>query len=401
MGKFGKKNVVSLDPSTYIVGLLGESGIGKTTTMYKMCDKLFGEDGYIIFDLGKEVGTTCINGVVAEIIENYKKFIEVTDDIIKNKETDYPNLKVVVGDTIDQLFDFAEPYMVKMYNQEHLGEKDFRPAKTINAVEGGFMKGQDRLIDMVLDRIFKLRSVGVGFWYTGHVKNRSNDDVFTGESYDMLTTSMSQRYFNAVKNKTHILGIAYIDRSVETEEYGEENPITKKKKTRNKVTAENRKVKFRDSGYTADSKSRFADITEEITLDVDEFINAINEAIAAEANKDSSDKPKKAKSVKKIETVKEPEPEIEEEEINETEEIEENVNDLDTSDADDIFADDEPPFDLDEEPFDEEAVKDQIRKLHKVANPNTKKLVKEILGGVKLNDVHDANILNKALEALK
>lgn len=399
MGKFGKKNVVNLDPSTYIVGLLGESGIGKTTTMYKMCDKLFGEDGYIILDCGKEVGTTCINGVVAEPIENYKKFIEVTDDIIKNKETDYPDLKVLIGDTLDQLFDLAEPYMVKVYNQEHLGEKDFRPAKTINAVEGGFMKGQDRLIDMVLDRIFKLRSVGVGFWYTGHVKNRSNDDVFTGESYDMLTTSMSQRYFNAVKNKTHILGIAYIDRSVETEEYGEENPITKKKKTRNKVTAENRKVKFRDSGYTADSKSRFADITEEITLDVDEFINAINEAIAAEANKDSSDKSKKAKSVKKVVPVKETEPEIEEE-LEVVEEIEEVDNLPTASDEDDIFADDEPPFDLDEEPFDEEAVKDQIRKLHKVANPNTKKLVKEILGGAKLNDVHDAEILNKALKAL-
>ena len=395
MGKYGKKNVVNLDPSTYIVGLLGESGIGKTTTMYKTCDKLFGEDGYIILDCGKEVGTTCIDGVVAEPVETYKKFIEVTDDIIKNKETDYPELKVVVGDTLDQLFDLAEPYMVKMYNQEHLGEKDFRPAKTINAVEGGFMKGQDRLIEMLLDRIFKLRSVGVGFWYTGHVKNRSNDDVFTGESYDMLTTSMSQRYFNAVKNKTHILGIAYIDRSVETEEYGEENPITKKKKTRNKVTAENRKVKFRDSGYTADSKSRFADITEEITLDVDEFIQAINDAISAEANKGSA-KPKKAKKTAPVKEV-----------VSEVEEVQEEVSDIEDDVVVNVVGSDEAPFDLDdaddifaEEEFDEEAVKDQIRKLHKAANPETKKIVKGILGGAKLNEVHDAETLNNILEAL-
>lgn len=395
MGKFGKKNVVNTDPSTYIVGLLGESGIGKTTTMYKTCDKLFGEDGYIILDCGKEVGTTCINGVVAEPIENYKKFIEVTDDIIKNKETDYPALKVLVGDTLDQLFDLAEPYLVKIYNQEHLGEKDFRPAKTINAVEGGFMKGQDRLIDMLLDRIFKLRAVGVGFWYTGHVKNRSNDDVFTGESYDMLTTSMSQRYFNAVKNKTHILGIAYIDRSVEVEEYGEENPITKKKKTRNKVTAENRKIKFRDSGYTADSKSRFSDIVEEISLDSDEFIKAIQDAIAAEAGKNTASTPTKAK---KATPVKELEPEIEE--------------NFEPDVASDPIEDDDPPFDMDDpeedydifadddvEPFDEDAIKEQIRKLHRSADPETKKLVKEILG-TKLNDVHDEETLNKALKAL-
>lgn len=391
MGKYGKKNVVNTDPSTYIIGLLGESGIGKTTTMYKVCEKLFGEDGYIILDCGKEVGTTCIDGVVAEPVETYKKFIEVTDDIIKNKETDYPHLKVVVGDTLDQLFDLAEPYMVKIYNQEHLGEKDFRPAKTINAVEGGFMKGQDRLIEVLLDRIFKLRSVGVGFWYTGHVKNRSNDDIFTGESYDMLTTSMSQRYFNAVKNKTHILGIAYIDRSVEIEEYGEENPITKKKKTRNKVTAENRKVKFRDSGYTADSKSRFANITEEITLDVDSFITAVTDAIASESGQTPAAKPKKSKPA----PVKEPEPEIEEEEIEEIEEI----DNLPTpSDEDDIFEVDEAPFDLDD--FDEDAIKAEIRALHKVADADTKKVVKEILGD-KLTSVHDEDTLKKALAALK
>lgn len=391
MGKYGKKNIVNTDPSTYIIGLLGESGIGKTTTMYKVCEKLFGEDGYIILDCGKEVGTTCIDGVVAEPVETYKKFIEVTDDIIKNKAIDYPNLKVVVGDTLDQLFDLAEPHMVKLYNQEHLGEKDFRPAKTINAVEGGFMKGQDRLIDVLLDRIFKLRSVGVGFWYTGHVKNRSNDDIFTGESYDMLTTSMSQRYFNAVKNKTHILGIAYIDRSVETEEYGEENPITKKKKTRNKVTAENRKVKFRDSGYTADSKSRFANITEEITLDVDSFITAVTDAIASESGQTAPSKSKKAKPA----PVKEPEPEIEEEEIEEIEEI----DNLPTpSDEDDIFEVDEAPFDLDD--FDEDAIKAEIRALHKVADADTKKSVKEILGN-KLTEVHDEETLKKALAALK
>jgi hypothetical protein len=139
-----------------------------------------------------------------------------------------------------------------------------------------------------------------------------------------------------------------------------------------------------------------ADITEEITLDVDEFIKAINDAINAEANKNSS----KAKKAKRVAPVKEPEPEIEEEEIEVVEEIEEVNNLPDASDEDDIFAADEVPFDLDDEPFDEEAVKEQIRKLHKAASPETKKAVKAILGGAKLNEVHDAETLNKVLEAL-
>lgn len=377
--KFGKKNVINMDLSRYIFGLLGESGIGKTTTMYKMCEKLFGEDGYIVLDCGKEVGTNCINGVVAERIETYKKFIEVTDDIIKNKETDYPELKVVIIDTLDQLFDIGEPYLVKLYNQEHMGEKNFIPAKTINAAEGGFMHGQDRLIDMILDRVFKLYDCGVGVWYTGHVKNRSSDDVFTGESYDQLTTSMSKRYFDSVKNKTHFLGIAYIDRSMEEEEYGEQNPITKKRKTRNKITSEARKVKFRDDSYTADSKCRFALIIDEVALDSDELIEAMQNAIKAEADKTS------AKPAPKKEAKPAPAPVV--------------VEDIE---------DDEPPFDigLDEESdmeFDFDAIRTEIRNKNKAGTKEQKAEVKALLTatGKKLDELDDIEVLTKMLEVFE
>lgn len=382
MGKYGKKNVVNTDLSRYIFGLLGESGIGKTTTMYKICDKLFGEDGYIVLDCGKEVGTNCINGVVSERIENYKKFIEVTDDIIKNKATDYPNLKVVVGDTIDQLFDIGEPYLVKLYNQEHMGEKNFTPVKTINAVEGGFMHGQDRLIEMVLDRIFKLYDCGVGFWYTGHVKNRSSDDVFTGESYDQLTTSMSQRYFNSVKNKTHFLGIAYIDRAMEEEEYGEQNPITKKRKTRNKITSEARKVKFRDDSYTADSKCRFASIIDEVSLDEDELIEAMRNAINEEVNR----VPVTASTPK---ATKKPAPAP----------VEIEPDDIDEDESSDI------PFDVDDDldapiEVDFNALRTEIRNKNKAGTAEQKKQVKAIIAstGLKLDQIEDIEVLTNILE---
>lgn len=375
MGKYGKKNKINTDLSRYIFGLLGESGIGKTTTMYKICEKLFGEDGYIVLDCGKEVGTNCINGVVAERIETYKKFIEVTEDIIKNKNTDYPDLKVVIIDTLDQLFDIGEPHLVKLYNQEHMGEKNFVACKTINSVEGGFMHGQDRLIEMVLDRIFKLYDCGVGVWYTGHVKNRSSDDVFTGESYDQLTTSMSQRYFLSVKNKTHFLGIAYIDRSMEEEEYGEQNPITKKRKTRNKITSEARKVKFRDDSYTADSKCRFSAIIDEVPLDADALIEAMKDAIKAEVNRVPSVEPKKP--------TEKPAPTIEPE-------------------------DDEPPF-SEEEAMDEEsgmeydfaAIRTEIRNLHKKASPEQKAKIKELRAGVSLDNIDNIEVLEAMLEVLR
>lgn len=285
---YGKKNVISTDLSRLVFGLLGEPGIGKSSTIYKMAEQEFGEDSYLLLDVGSEWGSEYIYGVMAEQTETFKKFLDVTNDIIKNKSTEYPNLKVVIIDTIDALFEIGEPYLVKLYNQEHIGEKNFKPATTINAAEGGFMHGQDRLIEIVVNQIVKLRKVGVGVWYTGHVKRRSNDDAFTGETYDMITTNMSQRYFAAIRNKSHAIGIAYIDRILTEQEIGKENPVTHEKKTITKVVSESRKVKFRDDSYIADSKSRLANITEEVLLDADEILQALKDAISSANNVDGN-----------------------------------------------------------------------------------------------------------------
>jgi hypothetical protein len=335
---YGKKNVISTDLSKVILGLLGEPGIGKTSTIYKMAEEEFGEEGYLLLDIGSEWGSEYINGVVAEQTETFKKFLEVTNDIIKNKDTEYPNLKVVICDTIDALFEIGEPYLVKLYNQEHIGEKNFKPATTINAAEGGFMHGQDRLIEIVIDQIVKLRKAGVGFWYTGHVKRRSNDDAFSGETYDMITTNMSQRYFAAIRNKSHAIGIAYIDRTLTQQEVGKENPITKEKKIITRVVSESRKVKFRDDSYTADSKSRLANITEEVLLDADEILKALKDAINSANGVSSTNK----STVTKKNSVLEPTPIIEEED-----------------DLSSIAPDNDAPFDLDDDILDEEPTSEE------------------------------------------
>ena len=339
---YGKKNTISTDLSKIIFGLLGESGIGKTTTLYHMAETLFGDEGYLLLDMGSEYGSEYIEGVVAEPVETFKKFIDVVNDICKNKDKDYPNLKVVLVDTLDALFEIGEPYLTKLYNQEHMGEKNFVPAKTINAAEGGFMHGQDRLIDIIVDQFVKLRKAGVGVWYTGHVKRRSTDDVFSGDTYDQLTTSMSQRYFNAIKNKTHALGIAYIDRTLTQQEVGKENPVTHKKDVITKIVSESRKVKFRDDSYTADSKSRLKYIVDEVNLDENEIIKALQDAIAEEKKNPYSvtDSVVEKKTTKK--STKKAEP-VEEKPVKETVEVVDESAELpfDVEDDADIFGGDE------------------------------------------------------------
>ena len=361
---YGKKNVISTDLSRLIFGLLGEPGIGKTSTIYKMAEKEFGEDSYLLLDVGSEWGSEYIDGVVAEQTETFKKFLDVTNDIIKNKDTEYPNLKVVICDTIDALFEIGEPYLVKLYNSEHMGEKNFKPAVTINGAEGGFMHGQDRLIAIVINQIVKLRKVGVGFWYTGHVKRRSTDDAFSGESYDMITTNMSQRYFAAIRNKSHAIGIAYIDRTLTQQEIGKENPVTKEKKTITRIVSESRKVKFRDDSYTADSKSRLEGITEEVLLDADEVLQALREAVGASGSK-SITTPKKSTKPTSVPTpISEPDPEEDSKAADE---------DIDIFDEEETLQEEEAVVPVDKETL------TTIRANFKSADADTKSQVKSVL----------------------
>lgn len=382
MGKYGKKVVVSNQLNDFMVGVMAPSGFGKTTLMYETCEKLFGDEGYIIYDLGAEDGVAALNGVVAEKVETFKKFKLINDDIVKNKETDYPGLKVIVADTLDALFEIAEPYVINEWNRENMGQQGFKPATSINSVEGGFGKGLERVIDTVKKEIARLERVGVKFWWTAHVKEKDQTDLFTGNAYTTLTANMSMKYFNSIKNISHVVGFGYFDRTVEKQEVGEANIVTKKKKTRNTVVDETRKVKFRDSAMVADAKSRLKYIVDEIPLDSDEFIKAIKDAIEAERGGAPIEKAETPKTTKKTT----PAPVVVEDEPEEVDELDIEVDiDIDVE------------VEVEEDIFDADAARTEIRNLNKGGTPEQKAQVKATLNGVKLNDA-DVETLKAILE---
>ena len=369
---FGKRSEVSNNVWNYNIGVIGESGVGKTTLMANVCEKLVGSDGYILLNVGKEDGVSCLNGVTYENIENYKKWTDVTTDIIKNKNTDYPNLKVLVTDTLDQLFEITQPAVIKMYNNENIGNKDFKPAKTINQAYGGFGRGEDKVIEVLLDTIWRLKSVGVAFFYTGHVKSREVPDAITGQTYTSLTTNMMQRYFNAVKTKTDILGVACINRDIIKEKTGKKNIVTKQEETRNKITSESRVIKFRDDNYSVDSKSRFANIVDEIPLDADAFIEAIKNAISAAQSNSIAKTSVKTKS-KQLSVL----------------DNEESVTTDDSADTSDETAVDPVEDDVQDNSPDKDSLIADIREKFKLADKNLKTAVKKVLteqGSGKLDD---------------
>ena len=350
MGKFGKRVSVSTNINDYMIGIMAPSGFGKTTLMYQVCEKEFGSDGYIILDMGTEDGVSAIEGAMAEPVPTWKKMKEVVDDIVKNKETDYADLKVVILDTLDAAFEIAETFTIDSWNRENIGKKDFTKATSINSVEGGFGKGMDRVIDTVKKEISRLETVGVKTYWTSHVKEKDQSDLFTGANYTSLTANMPMKYFNSIKNSSHVVAFGYFDRSIEKQEVGEANPMTKKKKERKAVIDETRKIKFRDDALVADAKSRFAHIVDEINLDCDEFIQAIKDAIEAERKSSTATTKTTKKSTKKS-AVKEEDDELMEqlralveqpEEQNEVVDVDTEVEtDVDIFDEEEIVDEDE------------------------------------------------------------
>ena len=310
---FGKKNKISINPLDYNLGLIGLAGVGKTTTMKEYCEILAPEDGgYLFVECGKECGVDAIQDINYincpawhadyNELNNEVGFAELIEDIIENKTTEYPNLKVVVIDTLDQLKEVADAEIVRRYNRENPDNKK----NSIKAVYGGFSAGSDMADALIVETLWELKKVGVSFTIIGHIKQKDITDPVSGETYTQLTTDMSMRSFNAIKNKLDVLGVAYIKREiinkVEKEKIGERGK--KEKVEVGKVGSEARVISFRDDSYAIDSKSRFADIVDEIPLSGEALVTAIKDAIEAELTSKGSSTTQAAKEQKTVEKKK-------------------------------------------------------------------------------------------------
>ena len=305
---FGKRSSISENLNDYSIMLCGESGIGKTTVMSRLCEMEFGEDGYLLMNTGDEEGVSAIDDVTYEDVPSYKKYVEICNDIIKNKTTDYPNLKILIIDTLDQLIKATEAYAIDDWNRSNMGNKNFKPAKSLNSVEGGFGAGYDVVFNLIYDKVRALDKVGVKVWFVCHSKTKDIVDPLTSSAYTTLTSNMAQRYFNDFKTKVHVVGVACIDRTIDVVGTGRENIMNHKEITVNKVSNETRQIVFRDDSYSVDSKSRFAGIVDRIPLDAEELQKALKDAI--KNSKTSTLK----KPTQKMETKKpEPTPVVEEE----------------------------------------------------------------------------------------
>ena len=280
MAKF-KKNIVRPSLFDYNVALFGQQGVGKTTLAYQVCHKVVGDD-YVIFNCGKEDGIKALPDAIYYDCPTWEEFDDIITEVVDERMTEYANLKVVVLDTIDEIFNMAEAEVIRLAKKKN----PEKAITTINEAFGGFGAGLKKAEELVLEALWRLKSVGINVFVIGHTKNKTMVDVINDGEYDILTSNLSNRYFTEIATKMDVIGICYVDRNIIAEKTNRKD-IKGKTIERNVIANEARKICFRSDDFVTASKSRFPDIEGVIDLNADEFISAIETAIQKLIDKSS------------------------------------------------------------------------------------------------------------------
>ena len=278
--KLGNKTEVKVDIASYNYLINGVGGIGKTTTVAEIGQKLFGEDGYMHLTIGKEPVPNHIGGLWSEVADTWDDLEEIIDEIVEYK-SDYPKLRMVGIDSTDELYRVCEEKVVEMHNKSVTDVK--KRVKSIAGAFGGYQAGNNKAVDLVTNLLFKLNKVGVSLFFIGHSKQKTKEDPVTGVSYEIITSTLDNKYYNAIKDKVNLAGTAYIER-----EFNDiktvQDAFTKKDKQVGAVASERRVVAFRDTdGTQIDTKSHFKYISSKVELSSDAIIDELNRAIKAQA----------------------------------------------------------------------------------------------------------------------
>lgn len=280
-----KKNVIKVDLANYSIIMQGVGGIGKTTTMTEMAIKEVGDEGYILVTVGREPKAEHIGDIYNEKCVDWDELEELIDEVCENK-SDYPDLRIMCFDSIDELFRIAEEQVVVEYNRSVDSSKK---VKVVGAAYGGFNRGENRVLELVISTIFKLVDYGIRPWFIGHTKQKNQTDIYTGIEFEKITSTLSNKYYTALKDKVSLAMCAYTEREMHDLETVKD-VFTKKNKQIGKIASEKRVVSFRDEEYAVDVKSHFKHIEPKCDLDADTIIKVIKEAIKKEIESKSNTK---------------------------------------------------------------------------------------------------------------
>ena len=403
---FNKPTVKTIKPdlknvSVYIrsVKKFGKSTLFRDVIMEKYGDPTYG----CLAEIGMEHGDELLDNLNTLHLDTYKDLIEFQKWLIEGKGTEH-HIEIVGFDVADELVPLFDKETIRQHNIEN----PQKPVKSVKAAMGGYTAGEQHSATLMKNYFDKIRKAGIQVWVLGHskyknIKDKANVD---NEGYMQLTSNLSAAYEAALGDIFDVVVTGMIDRNIET--VGEGNDVKRY------ATDSIRKLYFRGTPeIDAGGRFAFGAVPEYLVFDkpnmAKDFIKVIEDGMEKSktcntASSSTGEPVKKAKKLSKKETE-----ETLEEHVTVTEDEAEELRDMgatllnDEDEIDTTENEDEAPFDLfdeDEDDFNEDAAKAEIRPKFRDADAATKKEVKALLNGSKLNDIHDEETLKAILKAL-
>lgn len=395
--KFGQTYRLSKNFEDYSYIINGIGGIGKTTMVYEIGKLITGSnEGTFIITCGVENKPKHIDDAFGDVAPDFKTFTEIVKELCENK-VEYPDTKFVAIDSMDEFARITENYVVAEWNKTcDINDR----AKSISQAYKGFQKGESRACDLMLNQIMKLQDAGYSLLLVGHTKTKLKEDVITKIQFEQLTCNLDNKYYNALKDKVNLVAMCYTENVVDNVEE-KKNAFTKKMNKIGQLTDRKRVMVFADTENAVDCKSHFPYIAAKVDFGAENFIKAVRDALEEQSKHPNGVVTTKAKKITKKAKAEESVVK-EDKEIDNTPVQSDDIDEVETAPWDeddelDLFDEDDS---IEDETFDEEAIKKAIRAKNKTADAATKKKVLELRGETLLNDIHDEKLLKEMLKAL-
>nr|DAZ45557.1 MAG TPA: AAA domain protein [Caudoviricetes sp.] len=255
-----KRNKVKVDLTSYShYILMGEAKIGKTTTVYELAKQEYSLDEMLLISCGNEQGYKALPDIQYEEVLKFNKkedsegnrgFVQVVDDLVKNyKEL---GIKMVVIDTLDTLFDIGIEHVM-----EESRRQAGKPSKSLNDCFGGYSRGRDRLLELVMNEIHKLDRLPVALFILGHTKYKGKKDTLTNDEYEQLTTNLRFDFYSPISNSAQMIVNLATERVIE-----------------DGVQVDAKRYMYFTSNGLIDCGSRFEGLPEKLELSAENFMKA-------------------------------------------------------------------------------------------------------------------------------
>lgn len=260
-----KRNKVKVDLASYPhYILMGEPKVGKTYTMYELAKLEYSLDEMLLISCGSEQGYKSLADIQYEEVLKFSKkedsngdrgFVQVVDDLVKNhKEL---GIKMVVIDTLDTLFDIATEHVM-----EESRRQTGKVSKSLNDCFGGYMRGRDRLLELVMNEIHKLDRLPIALFILGHTKYKGKKDTLTNDEYEQLTTNLRFDFYSPVSNSAQMIVNLATERVIE-----------------DGVQVDAKRYMYFTSNGLVDCGSRFEDLPEKLELSAENFMKAFRTGV--------------------------------------------------------------------------------------------------------------------------